>query len=320
MRKSLIILSVLLVIGCSDDNETGNNPRTGLLLDNLIKSSGIDRAYHLFVSQNHINRPLVIILHGNGSSHDDIIGENNISSPHKVWLSIAAQNDFMVLIPNGTLGSNNKRGWNDCRMDAMGNTNANDVSFIADLLTALQREFEYDAKKVFVVGTSNGGHMAIRLAQELPDRITAFASILAAMAVNSECTNSTYPLSALFMNGTDDPFLPYMGGEMTANRGEVMSLEQSINYWVTRNKTSIMPSIESIPDNNITDNSTAIKYIYQNGTNNSEVVLYEIVEGGHTEPSIEERYSNIFLRLVGNQNGDFEMAEEIWDFFKNKTK
>jgi hypothetical protein len=26
------------------------------------------------------------------------------------------------------------------------------------------------------------------------------------------------------------------------------------------------------------------------------------------------------LTLVGNQNGDIEMANEIWNFFKTKTK
>ena len=42
--------------------------------------------------------------------------------------------------------------------------------------------------------------------------------------------------------------------------------------------------------------------------------------GGHTEPSISERYSSIWLSIVGNQNGDIEMANEVWDFFKTKTR
>jgi len=48
--------------------------------------------------------------------------------------------------------------------------------------------------------------------------------------------------------------------------------------------------------------------------------LIEVVGGGHTEPSIAERYSNLFLLVVGNQNGDFEMAEEVWGFFSDKSK
>jgi len=43
---------------------------------------------------------------------------------------------------------------------------------------------------------------------------------------------------------------------------------------------------------------------------------YEVVNGGHTEPSIQERYSNLYKLIVGNQNGDIEMAQEIWGFFR----
>ena len=58
------------------------------------------------------------------------------------------------------------------------------------------------------------------------------------------------------------------------------------------------------------------KYSYVNGVNDSEVLLYRVNNGGHTEPSIAERYANIWKLIVGNQNGDVEMAEEVWDFFK----
>jgi polyhydroxybutyrate depolymerase len=48
-------------------------------------------------------------------------------------------------------------------------------------------------------------------------------------------------------------------------------------------------------------------------------MLYKINNGGHAEPSQTERYGNFFLSIVGNQNGDFEMANEIWEFFKEKS-
>lgn len=320
MKESIVILLLLLSFSCQDDDVTDSNPRTGLLLDNRIESGGVEREYHLFVPENHVNAPLVLLLHGNGSSHDDVIGEGNVKAPHEVWLSLATQNDFMVLVPNGTTGSNNKRGWNDCRTDAMGSPNADDVGFLADLLTRVKSDYDYDVRKVYVAGTSNGGHMAFRLAQDIPDRITAFASIIASVAENSECANSSVPVSALFMNGTEDGIMPYEGGEMASNRGVVWSTDQSVNYWSVRNGTDVTPIVEDFPDNNTRDGSTATKYLYQNGANDTEVALYEITDGGHTEPSIRERYSNLFLLVVGRQNGDFEMAEEIWDFFKDKSK
>ena len=43
--------------------------------------------------------------------------------------------------------------------------------------------------------------------------------------------------------------------------------------------------------------------------------VYRIDGGGHNEPSIEERYRALFLRVVGEQNHDIEMADEVWAFF-----
>ncbi len=323
MYRFIIALIFLSFISCQDDDDIPNptpSPLTGLLKNKQLESNGIEREYHLFVPDNYSNQPLVVLLHGNRSSHDDIIGEDDITAPFKVWLSKAEQDDFLVLIPNGTLGSNNRRGWNDCRTDAVNNPIANDVLFIEDLLDSLENEYNFDNDKVYVAGISNGGQLAFRLTQEIPDRITAFASVAASIPENSACSESTVPISALFMNGTDDPILPYFGGEMASNRGTVLSTQQSVNYWTTRNGISTSPIIENFPDINTTDDCTVIKSLYQNGDNNTEVAHYEIVGGGHTEPSIQERYSNVFLIWVGKQNGDIEMADEIWNFFKDKSK
>lgn len=40
--------------------------------------------------------------------------------------------------------------------------------------------------------------------------------------------------------------------------------------------------------------------------------------GGHSEPSLVERYSRIYQRVVGRQNHDVEMAEVVWQFFRRQ--
>ncbi len=316
----LIILLALFIASCQKNEPDGVILPAGLILNNTIESSGIDREYHLFVPEDYNDKPLVILLHGGGGSNDDLIGLTGIKAPYKVWLSLAEQNSFIVTIPNGILGSSDMRMWNDCRNDADGNPNVDDVKFIEDMLTSINSDYNFDENKVYVVGTSNGGHMALRLAQEIPEKITAFAAIVASISGNSNCLESSVPLSVLFMNGTEDPILPFEGGEMASNRGLVLSTQESVDYWINRNGTSTDPIVENIDDINMDDGCTAIRYIYQNGDNNTEVALYKIVKGGHTEPSIQERYSPIYLLLVGNQNGDFEMADEVWSFFKTKSK
>ena len=160
--------------------------------------------------------------------------------------------------------------------------------------------------------------MAIRLAQEIPSKLKAFAAIVASNPVNSKCANSKTPISALFMNGTNDPFLPYLGGQMTKKRGKVLSTEKSIKYWIERNQTDTTATIKNITNLNKRDKSKVKKIMYSNGLNNTEVILYKILDGGHTEPSIDERYGRFFKRFVGEQNGDIEMAHQVWNFFKTK--
>ena len=73
-------------------------------------------------------------------------------------------------------------------------------------------------------------------------------------------------------------------------------------------------------DIDTSDDSIVEKHLYPNGVNNTEVVLYKVVRVGHTVPSLLQRYGAIHLAFAGAQNGDVEAAEEIWDFFKTKSK
>jgi polyhydroxybutyrate depolymerase len=238
-----------------------------------------------------------------------------VKAPYVPWFDIAANEGLILVIPDGTIGLKNSQGWNDCRNDAPRIPATDDVGFINTLLDTLQQTLRYDTRKVYMVGTSNGGHFVMRLAQDMPERITAFASIVAAGPANSKCTTSTIPVSALFMNGTADPLVPYMGGN--TENGSVISTDSSIAYWVKRNETQTTPIITIFPQKS---SSKVISYRYAQGINGTEVMLYKVVNGGHIEPSRRERYSFLWTSYAGSQNGDIESAEEIWSFFKGKVR
>lgn len=319
MRNIIFLLSVTFFISCQALAFQKDYDKDHLILNEKIFIDGEKRNYHIYVPDNHENRPLVILLHGNRGSSNQVLGRSIISSPQKIWLRLAEENNFIVVAPNGSKGPEKHRGWNDCRTDAVGNPSTNDVLFISELLKKIETQYNHDPQRVFVAGVSNGGIMANRLAMEIPEKITAFASIVSSMPINSACADAETPISALFMNGTEDPLLPYDGGHIKSERGEVKATDACINYWTARNGTETEPEETNIEDINKTDGSTATKYHYKNGTNNTEVVLYKISNGGHTEPSLEEHYRFLYKRIVGNQNKDFEMAVAIWDFFKDKS-
>ena len=78
--------------------------------------------------------------------------------------------------------------------------------------------------------------------------------------------------------------------------------------------------IFKFPDVDSTDKSTVTRYIYPNGKDNTEVMLYQVQGGGHTEPSRSEHYRRLYKWIVGPQNYDIEMADEVWAFFKDKIR
>lgn len=294
-----------------------------LMTDQTIRIAGVEREYHLFLPDDHHNAPVVLLFHGHTNSSDELIGLSGKRAPQasfRVWLDIAKKDNVILAIPNGRYVSRREQGWNDCRADAPTNSKADDVLFISKLLDSIVDEYQANPQRVYATGHSNGGHFAIRLAQEIPEKITAFAAISASNAANSECKDANIPVSALVMNGTADRFLPYIGGQMLAKRGDVLSTAGTIHYWIKRNGTDPFAELDKLPNTNVNDKSKVEKYTYKNGTNNTEVVLIKIINGGHTTPSIQVRNRRILLRLLGNQNADIEMAEEIWSFFKPKTK
>lgn len=316
----LLFIGLLFFSSCNRENISNNYSELGLILDQSISVNNQERFYHILIPPIPKDAPVVFLFHGHTSNYNEYIGISGETAPTKVWLDIAFEENIILVIADGLPTSNNEKGWNDCRSDAATNSMADDVTFVSLLIDDIVENYEADPKRVFANGISNGGHLCIRLAQEIPEKITAFAAIVAANSSKSECFESDVPVSALFMNATLDSFLPFDGGQMSSNRGAVFSTDSTINYWVSRNKTNFSPIITDLPNINTEDNCTVEKSFYSNGTNNTEVVLYKIIDGGHNEPSIEERYNSIVLGILGNQNGDIEMADEVWGFFKNKSK
>jgi polyhydroxybutyrate depolymerase len=284
----------------------------GLRLDETFSS----RRFHVYAPPRAPSevRPLVLLLHGNGGSANQLIGRDGTAAPFKRWLDIAVRERLFVLVPDGTEASGGERGWNDCRGDAMTNPTADDAAFLVSLVDSLTPQ-GVDRARVFINGISNGGHMALRLAIERGELFRAVAPVVASMPARSECVAPLVPVSVLFINGTKDPIMPFDGGVVGAgnSRGTVVSTRSAMNVWRLTNSMT-EPEVErAVPDSLTLDGCTVTEVVSRPAW--PTVKLLRVEEGGHTEPSATERYANFFLRLVGRQNADLEMADEVWRFF-----
>lgn len=110
-----------------------------------------------------------------------------------------------------------------------------------------------------------------------------------------------------------------IGKKAKRGRGVALSSKETIDWWVKQNNTNTKPIVTKIKNTMRRDRSRVTKSVHSSSDKEgAPVVLYKIKDGGHTEPSYKQRYSRIYKIIVGNQNGDIEMAEEIWSFFKQQ--
>ncbi|MBU1055093.1 MAG: alpha/beta hydrolase fold domain-containing protein [Proteobacteria bacterium] len=320
---STVFIAITLT-GCSGSSGNAISTKVGLYSRNIAVDS-VTRKYAYYVPDElgDGSHPLVVELHGGGVYIEDMTGESGHKTPYKLWMDIADREKFIVVYPEGLNGTYKKPTWNDCRENAIVSSDADDVHFISALIDEISSSYNIDPNRIYVSGTSNGGIMALRLAIELSDRIAAVAATVAAMPDVSSCASPVEPISVLFMNGTNDNNLPYDGGTIgnppNPDHGTVYSTDVSVNIWTTVNETDTSPTIYSFPDIDTEDGGIVTKYTYSNGINGTEVILYNVLGGGHSAPSIVEQYSALFELYFNKQNHDIEMTTEVWNFFKNNT-
>jgi poly(3-hydroxybutyrate) depolymerase len=112
--------------------------------------------------------PLVIVLHG-ALMDAKLMRE---------WTGyefdqLADQHGFVVVYPDGY-----KHAWNDCHSEATFAAhieNTDDMGFVKDLIAREVAQRQIDEKHVYVLGYSNGGQMALRLALQAPEQVAGIA-------------------------------------------------------------------------------------------------------------------------------------------------
>jgi polyhydroxybutyrate depolymerase len=258
-------------------------------------------------------RAIVLLLHGNGGSAARLLGDDaSRAAPYRRWRAIAARERLWLVVPDGVPAANGNRGWNDCRADAATNPPTDDTAFLLALVERLQLAAGRARPPAFVVGTSNGGSMALRLAIERPDAFRAYVAIAAAMPGRSECAAPSRPASVLFVNGTADPILPFGGGAVQLGpvfRGSALGAAESVRIWGALNGARGEPRVDVLPDVDGDGNTIERTAFAGRGRGRHDAVLYAVRGGGHNEPSLTER-----LPLRAAQNGDVEAAQEAWRF------
>ena len=311
-RVGLTLLSFILIIHTPLVSCTGSRARSNAPVSpgQNIKIDGLERFYHLYIPSAYKNSeavPLVIALHGGGGTGKKVnkLLDLNI---------LADQHGFIVAYPDAV-----DRHWNDGRgvkKYRAQRENIDDVSFISRMIDAIAGKYNIDKNRVYITGASNGAMMSFRLGCDLADKISAIAPVIGSMPENlvAGCTPAV-PLPLIMINGTEDPLVPWEGGYVHVYRkklGKIISVRQTIDFWVARNGCSPDPIRSTIRDTDPGDGTSVHKQAYQQCINDADVVLYEVRGGGHTWPGSYQYLPELF---IGKTNHDLDATKAIWDFF-----
>lgn len=304
----------------------------GLVADqSLTAPDGLTRWFHYYVREEGLaaNAPVMIVLHGGTGNFNWVLRNRNATNE---WLEVAREEGFLLLVPNGVDPRNgNTRGrrqqWNDCRSDAPAlETGADDVGFVSALIDWADENFDVDLDRVYVTGASNGGMMSYRLAIELGDRLAGIAAFIANLPADSECGAPAGPVPVFIANGTEDGFIPWEGGAVTADpsRGRVQSASSTRDFWLSLNNAGGASSTENglcdaVCDDS--DGSTVSRAAYGGSGASAPVVFYTVEGGGHIPPSIDHVVRGLARRVIGlgNQNRDIEGVRRAWEFLKRQS-
>lgn len=196
------------------------------------------------------------------------------------------EKQYIAVTPDGMLNSFGSRFWNAtdaCCAGTEEEQTVDDVGYIRGLIEEAAATYSIDTRRVALLGHSNGGFMALRMACEASDLVTTVVS-LAGSTWSDEalCAPATYPVSVMALHGTADGTIPYEGSTsegftfpsapVTAERFAVLAGCDPAN-------TSAQPSIDMV---SILDGSETDILGYNDCIRGSTVELWTINDGPHT--------------------------------------
>lgn len=279
-----------------------------------IDVAGVTRSYRSYVPKDlRPGAPLVLVMHGSGEGP----GQIRVGTGY-AFERLADQHGFALVYPKSFASD-----WNDC--SRIGDTElkgvrGDDVGFLSALVEHLVAKLALDPRRVFATGVSSGGSMALRLALEQPQRYKAVAAVVANVPApqNFQCQPvASKATSVMIMNGSEDPLVPYAGGEIQLlglfyPGGPVISSRASAQYLADWAQLRGAPQTqEHTVAEGVRVERNRWSPTHKGGAGQAEVELVSIHGGGHGLPQPYAQRP----RLLGPSPMAPNGAAMIWDFF-----
>lgn len=273
-----------------------------------ITIGGLERTYLLHLPPNAGARPLplVVLLHGRLGT-----GAGMVRLTH--FDQVADSAGVVVAYPDGW-----HRSWADGRMGTPADQHGvDDVAFILAMIDDIAAHSAIDTTRIYAAGISNGGFMTERLACDAGRRFAAVGVVAATFGDSLAARCRLHPAVAVeFFNGTNDPLVPYDGGELKGDRGHVLSVDGTTALWAEDEACSATPEEEPILDR-VHDGTHVMRRTWPECGGRGAVIAFRIEGGGHTWPGGTQYLPKM---MVGIASQNLDASRELWSFFSTRRR
>jgi polyhydroxybutyrate depolymerase len=226
LRLVVVLPAFLLLLGIQTSHAT-------------TTSFGGARPFNLFVpSTYNSNTPaaLIIALHGFNQDGDKFEKYLNLTP-------IAEADDILYVHPDGTADTHGIRFWNAtpecCDFQS---PKVDDDAYIMSIIDQVSAQYSVDPNRIYVIGHSNGGFMANRLACDHADRIAGVVNIAGGTFTTGARCKPAAPISVLEIWGSKD--VTYKGNHILGK--PIAGAEKIFTAWGKINQC--VGSAQHIPE------------------------------------------------------------------------
>lgn len=203
---------------------------------------GLTREYLVHVPKSYRPGsavPMLLALHGGGGDADYQADDSKYR-----LITKSEEAGFIAVFPNGysRFPSGILATWNagSCCAAAVKN-NIDDVGFIREVITRMERQASIDQKRIFATGMSNGAMMSWRLACELPE-IRGIAPVEG--TDNTSTCRPAHPVPVIEFHAVNDEMVNFNGGPgpNSLTRTNFTSVPATQAKWVRLDRAAIEPT------------------------------------------------------------------------------
>jgi polyhydroxybutyrate depolymerase len=242
--------------------------------------------------------PLLLLLHGYSSRGAEIDGYFGLAAA-------ADERGFVTATPEGRIDDQGNRFWNAtdacCNFDR---SDVDDVAYLSGVIAEIQAKLAIDPHRIAVVGHSNGGFMAYRMACERADVVSSIVSLAGATYVDpADCTPSGQ-VSVAQVHGTADDTIRFEGGGPVSNvTRRYPGAMTTAETWAAYDGCRVTPSVLSANldvDAVLADGSDPAETTITEWSGcdaGSAVQLWTVQGGGHV-PALTPAFADAVIRFL----------------------